>query len=237
VLLWQYFDSIKGYMAYKRFLPQQIRILLSLSVILIVGRIVLFGTSSLDYLFWNLFLACLPFVISAVLLFYNRRKKLSPVVFTSGVVIWLLLLPNAPYIITDLIHIGYGHTSTVLYTIVLIFTCAFTGLALGMHSLSHMDQVFKSHFSYRTASVFLIASMFLASVGICFGRFMRFNSWDIVIHSGNFLQIIGGIFMHPELYTYVYIMTGTFFLFIFMVYSAWNFNVESAPSGQTRDLI
>lgn len=213
-------------MTYKTFIPQQIRIFLSLAVILIIGRIVLFNTSSLDYLFWNLFLACLPFLVSSILVMYSRKKKLSTFVFTTGMIIWLLLLPNAPYIVTDLIHIGYGRASIVLYTAVLIFTCALAGLALCMYSLSHMHEVFKSRYSSRVASAFLLASMFLTSFGICFGRFMRFNSWDIFINAGTFIQQIGDVFIHPESYVHIYIITGTFFLFIFMMYSAWNLKTE-----------
>lgn len=219
-------DIIKGYMTYKTFIPQQIRILLSLSTVLIIGRIILFNTSSLDYLFWNLFLACLPFVVSSILLFYTRRKHLSTFVFGIGMIIWLLLLPNAPYIVTDLIHIGYGHESIVLYTAVLIFTCALSGLALCMYSLHHMHDVFKTRYNERTASVVLIASMFLTSFGICFGRFMRFNSWDIFVNADIFLQQIGDVFIHPESYVHIYIITGTFFLFIFMMYSVWNFSEQ-----------
>lgn len=212
-------------MSYKVFIPKQILILLALSVVLNLVRIVLFGNSKLIYLLWNIFLATLPFVLSAVLLHFNSKKRLSNFLFVGGSIVWLILLPNAPYIVTDLIHIGYGPASQIFYNAVLLFSCALTGLALGLYSISHMHKVFESRFNKNTTSTLVIIVMFLSSFGVAIGRFLRFNSWDILVNVNTLLKSISNVFIHPQLYVHVYIITGTFFFFLFMTYSAWNYRI------------
>jgi uncharacterized membrane protein len=136
-----------------------------------------------------------------------------------------LLLPNAPYIVTDLIHVGYGPASQIFYNTVLLFSCALTGLVLGLHSISHMHKVFESRFQKNTTSALMILVMLLASFGVAIGRFLRFNSWDILTNIDTLLESISNVFIYPQLYIHIYIITGTFFFFLFMAYSAWNYRI------------
>ena len=211
-------------MTYKTLIPKQVCILVCLAVILDLARIVLFGNTSFNYLLWNVFLAALPFLVSTILLHFQNEKRLTTLFFSIGAIIWILLLPNAPYIITDLVHIGYGHASAIFYNTILIFSCALAGLCLGLYSLSHMEHIFRARYGYRIAKVLILASMLLTSFGIAIGRFFRFNSWDIFVNNGAFIHNIGDVFLSPQLYIHVYIVTGTFFLFLFMAYNAWDFN-------------
>lgn len=205
-------------------ISKQILILVALAVILNLARVALFGSWSLIYLLWNIFLAILPFIASSLLLSEEKKKKLTTPLFVVGTIVWLLLLPNAPYIITDLVHIGSGHASQVFYNTVLLFSCALAGIALALSSLSHMDKVFQMRYGKHTASLLLIASMLLASFGVSVGRFLRFNSWDIFTSTHNIFATIGDVFIRPQLYAHVYIVTCTFFIFLYMSYSAWNYN-------------
>ncbi len=213
-------------MTYKTFVPRQICILVSLAVILDLARIAIFGTSSLDYLLWNIFLAALPFVVSATIVYYQDRKKLTRIFLTVGAIVWLLLLPNAPYMITDLVHIGSGHASQLFYDIVLFFSCALAGLSIGLYSLSHMQYVFEVRYGKQTARALLLLSMLLTSFGVAIGRFLRFNSWDIFTNTGMLFHTIGNIFSAPQVYIHIYMTTGVFFLFIYMAYNAWDFKTH-----------
>jgi uncharacterized membrane protein len=214
-------------MTYKTLIPRQIRLLLCLAIVLSFGRVLLFRSWSLIYLLWNIFLAILPFLLSWLLLYSAREKKLTTWMFVIGTIIWLVVLPNAPYIITDLIHIGYGHASEVLYNTILIFVCALAGLSLALYSLFHIEQVFTMRYKKRTANILLTASMLLASFGVALGRFLRFNSWDIFTNSKLFLQSISRIVWYPSIYEHVYVVTGTLFLVLFVCYRAWDFKSEN----------
>src|SRR5689334_4609672 len=88
-------------------IAKDIRILLSLAVALILVRVVAFDTYSLMYMLWNIFLALLPLGISTVLFLYTKQGYTQKVFLSCIFVAWLLLIPNAPYLITDLIHVGH----------------------------------------------------------------------------------------------------------------------------------
>ncbi|MBF4983084.1 DUF1361 domain-containing protein, partial [Nonlabens mediterrranea] len=78
------------------------------SIMLLAVRMKITHDFYMLFLVWNLFLALLPYGIS---LWFETSiaSAFSTVIirwFTVPVfIIWLLVLPNAPYIITDLIHI------------------------------------------------------------------------------------------------------------------------------------
>ncbi len=198
--------------------PQQILILLLLAVALNTLRIVIFHSNSFIYLFWNIFLAILPFIISSILLWYANKKKLIMPVLVVGGIIWLLLFPNAPYIVTDLIHIGQGKSMLVLYDTVLLFSSAWLGLMLGMYSLSHIHEIIKARFSPMVASITFVLIILFTSFGIYLGRFLRFNSWDVFINPVLFFNNIWKVFAQPKDHSEAYLFTALFAFFIFMSY-------------------
>src|ERR1043165_1154480 len=72
---------------------------------MIAGRVVYTGTAEHAGIAWNLFLAWVPFVLS--LLAYARARPGGAGAKVLGLgALWFLFFPNAPYIVTDLKHIG-----------------------------------------------------------------------------------------------------------------------------------
>lgn len=137
--------------------------------------------NSFFYLFlvWNLFLAIVPFLITQVL---HHKKK----VFKSNLwgffsfLTWLLFLPNSPYIITDFIHIKHGGSNLIWLDLFLVFVFAINGLLLGLLSLMDMFALLKNRFDARYTHGIIFVSCMLSGYGIYLGRFLRFNSWDIL---------------------------------------------------------
>src|SRR6187455_2811618 len=78
----------------------------ALACFLIALRVLLIGHVRQLFLVWNLFLAWMPlfFALTAVCLAQTRPQRRGW--FLSAAVAWLLFFPNAPYILTDLIHLG-----------------------------------------------------------------------------------------------------------------------------------
>jgi hypothetical protein len=69
-------------------------------------RVYVFNSWSKVFLLWNLFLAIIPFVTSSLLAWLAKSKgKTSAFVFYPLAALWLLFFPNAPYVLTDLIHL------------------------------------------------------------------------------------------------------------------------------------
>ena len=105
----------------KIYVPKYIIILLGLAVMLNIGRIFLFASDYYVYLLWNIVLAILPFIISSMLLLRAQKGKFNIAFFIIGGILWLLLIPNAPYIVTDLIHIHEQSRMPILYDSFLLF--------------------------------------------------------------------------------------------------------------------
>jgi len=130
------------------------------------------------FLIWNLLLAWIPYI--AALQFskmHSRGSGWLSMALCFG--IWLLFLPNAPYIITDFLHFGHKPPIPLWYDMVLLFSFASTGLLLGLLSLRNMHQTLQKQFSKGFAKAIILASIGLSGFGIWLGRFQRWNSWDI----------------------------------------------------------
>lgn len=147
-------------------------------IILDIARLDLWSTTNLLYLIWNLFLAWIPYIVSS----YFIKKDTSKSSFIPLFIFWLFFFPNAPYLVTDIIHIISSSSSSVWYDGLLLFFFGWTGLLLGTLSLFHIHQYLKNHFSYLISELIVFAICFVSSFGVYLGRFERWNSWDIFIN-------------------------------------------------------
>lgn len=131
------------------------------------------------FLLWNLFLAILPLYIAEQFSRSCDKKGFKHPVTISFFIAWLLFFPNAPYIITDLIHIAYSARKIPLwYDALMIFTFAFAGVYAGYCSLLPVLCVLKERFRKYGEWVFLTFLFILSGYGVYLGRVLRWNSWD-----------------------------------------------------------
>jgi uncharacterized membrane protein len=209
---------------YKITIPRSVVILTVLAVVLNILRIVILGKVSFLYILWNIFLAFVPFIISSLLLFYFKENKLTKLIFIVGFFIWILFIPNAPYIITDFIHLGTTRSIPIVYDVLLLFSSASVGLFLGFYSLFHIEQIIKAKCSYVKTSIIMGFIILLISFGIYLGRFLRFNSWDIFINHTSLVNNIWKIISQAAIHTEVYLYTLLFFFFLFLSYNAWKYS-------------
>ena len=126
------------------------------------------------FLVWNLFLAWIPFVMA---LWFGVVRR--PWALVAIGVVWLAFLPNAPYLVTDLVHLG-GEQSELWRHILQFGFAAWTGTLLGVVSL-RIVHVHVERLCGRVAGWSLVVgSTGLCAVGVVIGRFQRWNSWDLV---------------------------------------------------------
>lgn len=159
-----------------------LRALAAFSIVPILVRV---GTTS-DltglFLIWNLFLAWLPLPISRgfVRTFKADASRLRLIV--AGVLFtgWLLFFPNAPYIITDLIHLDGNHNPDYWIEAIVLFSIAMTGLFTGIYSMYLIHSQMETVTGKVFAIVSILACSFLSGFGIYLGRIQRWNSWDII---------------------------------------------------------
>jgi uncharacterized membrane protein len=95
---------------------------------------------------------------------------------------WLVFLPNAPYLVTDLVHLG---RSTGLWRHVLQFGFAsWTGVLLGVVSLRVIHVEVDRRSGTFAGWLVVAATVALCAVGVVIGRFQRWNSWDLLTRPG-----------------------------------------------------
>ena len=132
----------------------------------------------LFFLVWNLFLAYTPLAITSLMI--NRLNFIEKWYFYPAFMAWLLALPNAPYIITDFIHLYKDNGVPVWFDILLIASFTICGLLFGLASMKNMHCIITVKFSAKIATVAMAVSSLLSGFGIYLGRFLRYNSWDVL---------------------------------------------------------
>ena len=140
---------------------------------------------SLDFMLWNLFLAFIPLGLSIWLFRGDRPRSPS---WWLGFFLFILFLPNAPYVLTDVIHLIQLIRADLplwLVTLALIpqYTLfLFAGCQAYVISLMNLESFFKKQ---KLGRYYLFTEWLihlLCGIGIYLGRFLRFNSWDLFIH-------------------------------------------------------
>ena len=192
--------------------------LLSLfSVALVATRYFYSGEPLFGWLIWNLFLAWIPFGLSIVL--YDRyRGGARPASLVPLAALWLLFLPNAPYILTDFKHLAPSPAVPLWVDVVVIAAPAWTGMLLGFLSLYLVQSVLRQLAGARVAWVAAVAVLGLASFGIYLGRVLRWNSWDVIANPG-ILSDLGSIVVDPRAVGMTVLLSGFLTLSYLVVYS------------------
>lgn len=134
---------------------------------------------------WNLLLAAIPGAL-AVALFHRPHRRNA--LWWAGVVAFVLFLPNAPYVLTDLIHLPTNVQSaslkgTVIFGILPIYvvfvTAGFGCYAVALHEVGRA--VARTSWSARTRVV-QFGLHGASAVGVLIGRVPHINSWSVVTH-------------------------------------------------------
>jgi uncharacterized membrane protein len=193
-------------------------------------------------LLWNLFLAWLP-MLSALIAYnlYRRRFSISTVVVVASTVIWLLFFPNAPYLLTDLMHLSYPMNNVPFwYDLILYIAFSWNGFFLGLVSLYLMQTVVRRMVGPVGSWIFAVGALGAGSFGIYLGRFLRWNSWDILTNPRSILADIVARMRNPLAHLQTFGFSMVFFLFMmttyWMVVALARFNEESLkPHLQESD--
>jgi uncharacterized membrane protein len=167
---------------YPLVLPILMLVVASISgVILLAARVAISRHLRHLYLPWNLFLAWIPLGLALTVRFLNGRSLPNrwPLILTAAA--WLIFFPNAPYILTDLVHLPEKAYRHYWADLMLILHFALTGLMLGFLSLHVMHSVVARTFGWLKGWCFVVGATALSGLGVYFGRFLRWNSWDVLI--------------------------------------------------------
>lgn len=153
-------------------------LLLGWCAALLVFRLYLGKDGLAVWLLWNLFLASVPLVWGAAFQSAMQRGRRLWAALWFG--LWLLFLPNAPYLLTDLIHLGPRPHVPLWFLLALLLSCGGTGAMLGYLSLAVVHREVEGSFGKIWGWLVAGGSLMLCGFGIYVGRFLRWNSWDAI---------------------------------------------------------
>lgn len=151
------------------------------------------GNPTFFFLLWNLFLAWIPFWVALRL----EKWASSPLRAVAGLALWLVFLPNAPYLITDLLHLRPQLPVPFWYDVLMIFSFGWTGLLLGFLSLQEVRRFLEKRLPAWQVYGLEFVFIFLCGLGVFIGRFQRYNSWDVLADPLGLVKDVAGVLLHP----------------------------------------
>ena len=173
------------------------------------------------FLVWNLFLAWVPLAFALAAYAIARRGGGWGVAVLG--ILWLLFFPNAPYLLTDFVHLSESPTAPLWYDALLLASFAWTGLVLGFASLYLMQMIWQRAVGPALAWLGVLAALALASFGVYLGRFLGFNSWDALVRPRGIVHVIRteleNPFQHPRLFASLLVLTASLTISYTVLYS------------------
>jgi uncharacterized membrane protein len=189
------------------------------------------------HLGWNLLLALVPLALS-MLLFEDERKR--GWFWWLGVGLFAAFLPNAPYALTDVIHLFErldAEPDLPVWAIVLL------AIEFGVYILvcfqayvwsvmSFVAYLQRRGLRWRSVAVELPINA-LCAIGIYLGRIQRLNSWNVVTAPRRVLhQTVHGL-VHPEpaqsIVAAFVVITALYYIF-----KAIDVSIHAAWAGRHR---
>lgn len=168
---------------------------------------------SLSFIIWNILLAVIAVLFSRYAAKILESKKAWYIKSVVSVV-WLALLPNTAYLISDARHIvnscqlySYGHIcDDISWHVFFFFAYAAIGWPAYVLALRPMKNALYKRFGSRLGAIATIVIIYLSALGVMVGLVDRFNVWDIIIHPFALLAAAAAYFTN-----------GTMFLNVFMI--------------------
>lgn len=201
------------------------------SCVLLAARIIITGSEGYIFLPWNLLLGFVPYYITWLIskdvsIAENRFKRYV------ALLIWLLFIPNSFYIITDLFHLSRVGLAPRWFDLLLIFSFAWNGMLAGILSLRRVEVLSTVIKGTNFSTLLVFAIMWLCGFGVYIGRYLRFNSWDILADPFSLLAEIMDLVIHPLQNAEAWAMTGCYALFMTLFYFTIKKLSEGFSAGQ-----
>ena len=176
------------------------------------------GTLGYQHLLWNLFLAWVPLPLAGAAYVAHRRgaglRTIAPLLLG-----WLLFFPNAPYMVTEIIH--FGELRAVIpagLDLATLVAAAIAGLLVGFASLYVVQRVVGHAYGPPAARAAVLLALVLASVGVYMGRVLRWNSWDAIASPKGILADMFTRLTNPLVFYEAWIAIAMFAAFLTIAY-------------------
>ncbi len=195
-----------------------------LAILLALLRVKATHSIFLLFLIWNLFLAYLPLIISSFL--YHSGQNIRTITKCFLLLLWILLIPNTFYILTDFEHLHFQNQFQYVYDFILLSCFTIAGFYAGIKSVYEIQISFLNYYSKFIVKIGIICISYLSAFGIYLGRILRFNSWNIIDKPLQLLNsIIECLFLNEALYYTFYL--GTLILIVYTLSTYFTLKKQS----------
>lgn len=177
------------------------------AICMVFYRVVESGGMQYSFMLWNLFLAWLPALWAWISRSFAEKLGRGNLLSMIFLLCWLLFLPNAPYLFTDLIHFDQvSHPLTIWYDLVMLLNFAMIGLFISYLTISSMQEMIRGWFGKAVSWLFFVIVMLLNSLGVYMGRELRWNSWDALTRPKALMAHVLEMLPSPFALKFVFLM-------------------------------
>ncbi|HSD56103.1 MAG TPA: DUF1361 domain-containing protein [Candidatus Saccharimonadales bacterium] len=172
-----------------------------------------------SYLPWNLMLAWLALIVTLWLERTIHHNPWSSWYALAVTMLWLGLLPNTFYMISDFVHIQEISRVDLLYDVVMFTLFIFNGVFLGFLSLFIVHRELAKRITSRAANTCIGIIILLCSFAIYIGRELRWNTWDILTNPSSLLFDVSDRVLNPREHPQAFTTTLSFFVLLTTLYA------------------
>jgi uncharacterized membrane protein len=205
------------------------------SLALLAFRFYYSGTAGYAGMVWNLFLAWIPLWLAlGIGALRGAGRGATGALLALGFV-WLLFFPNAPYLLSEFIHlspehaiyqrpvaalaaVSPGRVVPVWFDAGMILSFAWTGLLLAFVSLHLVQHAVRERFGDAWGWATVVVVLWLGGFGVSIGRFQRWNSWDLFSQPITLLADVTSRLLNPIAHPQTTAVTVLFWSFLMLAY-------------------
>ncbi len=202
----------------------------SISVWLSLLRVITTGSTFFVFLLWNLVLAWIPLLLGLWLaerLDMKKRIGLGTLLLGAA---WLSFLPNSFYIVTDFIHLQIVDPQRILLDVILLTSFTWNGFVLGYLSLWLVHKKLQQRINVQLTHWLVGVVLLMCSFAIYLGRYLRWNTWDLLLSPAAILFDLSERFINPIHHLDTFTTTGLFFVLLGSIYVVVWHGVDSLKS-------
>jgi uncharacterized membrane protein len=201
---------------------QRLVVALGISALVSVGlyffRLIYTGSVRYWFLVWNLALAWVPLFFAWGLAKTLKSHRWMSVQGMGLTLLWLVFLPNSFYLVSDLVHLHPTGEISVLYDAVMFGLFIFNGFIYGFASLLVVHRELLRRVRPANAHSTVALVLLICSFAIYLGRYLRWNTWDVLVNPAGLLIDVSDRFVNPAAHEQTYSTTAVMFLLLGTLY-------------------
>lgn len=193
------------------------------NLLLLLIRNLIVGEDFYAFLRSNLFIGSFPVILIAFIIdVFDERLPVYLFWFLAA--LWIIFYPNAPYMISDLIHNGQDPTNQTIpdlikYDTLLIFSISMLSVFYGFLSLKIMYRIFNRRYGKTFARTAIHFTLILSCLGFYMGRELLsainlgngyLYSWEIFLEPMQIIRIVWNALFPIQDHLPAYYMIGLF---------------------------